>query len=51
MGKIGELERGLGISLGGQTFLCKHWAPPRSLTDAQEVVWDQNFISLLTKSG
>lgn len=34
MGKIGELERGLGVSLGDQTFLCKHWAPPRSLTNA-----------------
>lgn len=34
MGKIGELERGLGASLGGQTFLCKLWAPPRSLTNA-----------------
>lgn len=34
MGKIGEMKRGLGVSLGGQTFPCKHWAPPGSLTDA-----------------
>lgn len=31
MGKIGEME---GVSLGGQTFLYKHWAPPGSLTNA-----------------